>query len=161
MDAKWRLGRWAVLMTACAAAAATAGDQPTTRTRSLTEDVGSAVRERLAGYQPLVEQLRKRSSNELQKLWQWEYKVISVKTSDADALTAELNKWGEQGWECFHVVSAAPPAAGSLPAEHLLFLRKHKGSWLNQIPIRDVLRLFMFLGSLGGEKDTSPGPGGP
>lgn len=156
-----------VLMT-CLAAGVLAGDQPTTPTRSvaddlrealrrrLTEDVGKVVRERMAEYQPLVEQARKVSSNELQKLVQWEYKVVAARTSNPDELTTVLNQWGEQGWECFHVVSAAPTAAGSLPLEHLLFLRKHKGSWISQIPIREILRMLLYLTSDSGAAPTPP-----
>jgi hypothetical protein len=151
------------------AASAWAADQPTTAPRSLTddlrdavrrrltEDVGKAVRERVAEYQPLIEQARKASSNELQKLVQWEYKVVTARTSDPDELTATLNQWGEQGWECFHVVSAAPPKSGDLPAEHLLFLRKHKGSWLSQLPLREILRAILYLSTeSGGQAPTTP-----
>lgn len=156
MERKGRRAWFVVLLVACAGTWTAAGEQPTTPTRSVGDDFASLVRQRLAQYQPVAEQLRKRSANELQKLGQWEYKVVSARTSDTATLTAVLNQWGEQGWECFEVVSATPLVAGNLPSEHLLFFRKHKGSWLSQIPIRDILKLLLYLSSEPGQTQSTP-----
>ena len=147
---------WVLALMTLAASGAWGGDQPTTPTRSITDDLADLVRERLGEYQPLLDQVRKRSGSELQKLQQWEYKVVTARTADPDELTALLNEWGAQGWECFHVASGAPAEAGGLPLEHLLFLRKRKGSWLAQVPLRDILRLLLFLSSEPGEVESVP-----
>jgi len=167
MNRRQRVGLLGLVVIGLMAGAA-AGDQPTSPTQSLTGDlrealrrrltdeVGKTVRDRMAEYQPLLDQARKLSSKELQKLAQWEYKVVSALTSDPDELTAVLNQWGEQGWECFHVVSAAPTGKGGLPAEHLLFLRRHKASWIAQLPVREILRLLLYFSSDSGQTASPP-----
>lgn len=157
-----------LVLVAWAVAPAVSGEQPATPTRSLaedasptlrkriTDDVAKALRERFSAYSPVLDQVRKRSGDELQKLGQWEYKVVAVRASDPDAISAIMNQWGEQGWECFHVSSAAPSTAGSLPAQHLLFFRKPKGSWLGHLPARDLVRLIVYLWMQPGRSDSSP-----
>lgn len=156
MMAHRRFEVWILTVALLAVSAAWAGDQPTTPTRSLSDEIGQLVRERLAEYQPLIDQLRKRSGSELQKLQQWQYKVIAAKTSDPDELTTLLNTWGAQGWECFHITSGAPPKGGGLPTEYALFLRKRKGSWIAQLPLRDILRLLLFISGESDEMQNAP-----
>jgi len=145
-------------------------DQPTTAPRSLAEDMGAALRkrisegitkslrERAAEYQPTVDNLRKRSADEIRKLGQWEYKVVPAATSDPGELTSLLNKWGEQGWECFQVTSAAPRLAGSLPHEHLLFFRKPRGPRLEHLPLSGFVKMFLYLWAQRGEPQPAPQP---
>lgn len=142
-------------------AASTATIAPTTPTRSLGEDVAKVLRQRIAEYQPLVEQLRKRSGEEIQRLAQWEYTVVTAQTADPEELAKTLNQWGQQGWECFHVVSAAPAAAGQLPGQHLVFFRKPRGSWLSHIPVRDLFRALLYLWVQTGDTDATTRPPGP
>lgn len=162
------LGRAGFAIFVLAAVSALAAEPATTPSISLTEDIGQAVRkkvadelaktlrDRAAEYQPLLDSLRKRSSEELQKIGQWEYHVVSARTSEPAALAAVLNECGEKGWECFHIISAPPASAGSLPAEHLLVFRKPKAFWLGQLPLREILRLLLSLWSVAG--DTPPVP---
>lgn len=138
---------FALAVVVCMTSLGDAADQPTTPTWPIPSDWREVLRERMAEYQPLIEQWRKKSSEELKKAQQWEYKVVSVQSSDPEALGSALNQWGAEGWECFHVSSSAPLEPGDLPNKHLLFFRKHKGSWISQIPLRDILRLLMFFTS--------------
>jgi len=137
------------------APAFSAPESATTPTRSLTEDLGTILRQRLSEYQPLIDQMRKRAGVEAKKLQQWEYKVVAAETSDPVRLTELLNRWGEQGWECFHVVSAPPAAKGDLPQRHLFFFRKRKGSVLAQVPLRDVIRLLLYFSAQPTESQNS------
>jgi hypothetical protein len=127
-----------------AAAAAPPVESPTTPTESLAEMLARAAREKASEYEPWLDALRHRGGDELQKLHQWEYKVVKVATADPDALTAALTVWGKQGWECFHVTSGAPPKDGGLPTEHLLFFRKRPASWMHQIPLGDLLKFLLI-----------------
>jgi len=152
----------------CAAAPAFSGQPPTTPTLSLAEeasptlrqrltgDIAKALREKFTAYSPVLDQVRKRSGDEVQKLGQWEYKVVAARASEPDALTAIMNQWGEQGWECFQVTSGAPSAPGGMPSQHLLFFRKPKGSWLGHLPVRDLVRLIMYLYMQPGRSDSAP-----
>jgi len=121
-----------------------AGDVGEALRKRVAEGVGKALRERASEYQPLVDQWRKRSTDELQKIGQWEYQVIAAHTSKPEELTALLNQWGERGWECFQVTSAAPASAGRLPGEHLLFLRKRRGPMLERLPMSEFLKLMIY-----------------
>jgi len=127
-----------------AATTATAGQR-------LKQDLAELLRQRAAEYGPLLDSLRKRSTAELEKMTQWEYHVVKVHTADPVTLTDYLNQWGKQGWECFQVVSSAPSAAGQLPQEYLIFLRRRPSSLLTQIPLRDLMRMMLIMIGEGGD----------
>lgn len=154
MADRLRLLRLAAVLLVLGVAVA-AGQEPTTPTRPVP-NLADLLRKRLDQYQPWIDLIKQRSGEEIKKLQRWEYKVVRAETSDPVELTNLLNKFGEQGWECFHVASGAPSADGALPSEHLLFFRKRPGSWLAQVPLRDFMRLLMIAVSEGGE--TEPGP---
>ena len=116
----------------------------TTPTLSLADILAKAAREKAAEYQPWLDLIRERGGEEIKKLQQWEYKVVKVSTADPQALTQTLNSWGQQGWECFHVASGAPPKDGGLPTEHLLFFRKRPAGLMQQLPLRDLLKLLLL-----------------
>jgi hypothetical protein len=123
-----------------------ASPDSTSFTLAAARDSGSrTLRQKLSEYRPWIDFAREKSAAELQKAQQWEYNVVKVKSSEPAELTAALNKWGQEGWECFQIVAAAPPATGGLPTEYLLFLRRRPASWFSQIPYRDLLRMLMSL----------------
>lgn len=123
----------------------------TTGTLSISDDLATTLRERLADYQPWIDSLRKRAGTEMEKLNKWEYRVVRANGSDPVNLTEILNRWGDDGWECFHVVSGAPGPPTGMPAEHLLFFRKRPKSWFTQMPVRELLKMFWFMMSDTGE----------
>jgi len=50
---------------------------------------------------PHTERLHAKTKEEVQKLFQWEYKVVDVPaTTSASSMEARLNELGEEGWEC-------------------------------------------------------------
>lgn len=134
----------------------TAALQPAGAATTSTQTIGEGLQKMWRDYQPLIENFKQRTAAEVEKLQKWEYRVVSVRGSDPVSLTTALNRWGDEGWECFHVVSGAPSLPTGMPSEHLLFFRKRPRSWLMQVPLREVLKLLWYaIGESGGE---SAGP---
>ena len=83
--------------------------------------------------------------DDLGRIGTWQYKVV-VLPSASLLLEKEMNKLGNQRWECFSVrsVNAVKVTA--------YFKRPHR-SYLKQLPAKDLLKMVPLL--QGGEADTA------
>ncbi len=53
---------------------------------------------------PHADAVQARTTEEVEKLFRWEYKVIELPhTSDPTNFEASLTTLGNDGWECFHI----------------------------------------------------------
>lgn len=77
--------------------------------------------------------------DDLKKGGAWEYRVVQTTAAEAEALEAEMNKLGEQRWECYSVV---PGNNGDVT----IFLKRPARSMIRSLPARDLLRLVPLLG---------------
>ncbi len=62
----------------------------------------------------------------------WEYKIVNL-DSENDEMTAELNKLGKAGWECFHTEGSR------------FYLKKPHESYLRELPFKDFIKLVPLL----------------
>jgi hypothetical protein len=67
----------------------------------------------------------------------WEYKIINVDSEDMANLETKLNEVGKQRWDCFHVSEGA--------GNTKFFMKRHRKSYLKNIPLKDLLILVPFL----------------
>jgi len=67
----------------------------------------------------------------------WEYKVVAVGTDKPEKLEETLNEAGSQRWDCFHV--------SEVGGDTKFFLKRKKKSYLQNIPLKDMLKLVPLL----------------
>ena len=71
------------------------------------------------------------AKDDLEKIGDWEYRVVSLSTVESASLEAELNTLGADRWECFWV-------AGEGKDAKFLFKRPVR-SYLKRIPLRSLM----------------------
>lgn len=72
--------------------------------RDQFQDAAGGVQQALG---PQGEVIQERTKEEVEKLFQWEYRVVDVEASlTADELERRLTELGSEGWECFNIVSS-------------------------------------------------------
>jgi len=78
--------------------------------------------------------------NDVMKIGDWEYKVISIPLGEPEGVERTLNRLGEERWECFWVERAADGGE--------FYFKRPARSYLKAIPSRELLR---FLPDSGGQ----------
>ncbi|MFK7818635.1 MAG: hypothetical protein AB8G99_07945 [Planctomycetaceae bacterium] len=81
--------------------------------------------------------------DDFQRGGSWQYRVVET-TGDSAAQQTQLNKLGQERWECFEVSTGAGDS-------QVFYLRRRSQSVIRSLPARDLLRLLPLLGSGGGE----------
>ena len=71
---------------------------------------------------------------DIQRIGDWEYKVITVTAADDDALEKRFNEFGQERWEIFWVER---DGQGNLR----VFLKRSARSYLRSIPLPDLSKL--------------------
>jgi hypothetical protein len=70
---------------------------------------------------------------DLQRIGRWEYRIEKLPAVDDPALEAQLNRLGQERWECYWLRAEADGTT--------LFLKRPARSYLRSIPVSDLLRL--------------------
>lgn len=77
----------------------------------------------------------------------WEYKVVSVSMADVvenpELLEQTLNANGNHRWDCFHVSESSEMTR--------FFMKRHKKSYLKNVPLKDMLKLIPLLDAANGQ----------
>ena len=68
----------------------------------------------------------------------WEYKTLTA--TSASTVERELNELGAERWECFHV-------AGAVAGKQTFYLKRPVHSYLNNLPMKDVMHLLPIIGA--------------
>ena len=95
--------------------------------RELADELQVTLKQAKAGVQSLTEKGQSLTTEELEKLFIWEYRVeeVKVQTSSAELQTL-LAELGRERWECFAV---------TVHGEQLrLYLKRHPRSYLRYLP---------------------------
>lgn len=71
---------------------------------------------------------------DLEKIGDWEYRIIHIAYVDLDKTEEKLNELGRERWECFWVEQRKDSLA--------FFFKRPKISYLQKIPKGDLLKLF-------------------
>ncbi|MCB0329049.1 MAG: hypothetical protein KDD70_05285 [Bdellovibrionales bacterium] len=80
---------------------------------------------------------------DFKNMFSWEYKIVSTKTTDEEKLQKQLEGLGAERWELVQVV----PSEGG----YKFFFKRPPKSYLKSLPLKDMMRIFSFGGSGGGE----------
>ena len=75
--------------------------------------------------------------DDLGKIGTWKYKVLEIRSDDAELIEQELTELGARRWECFHVLSNADKT--------VFYLKRSHRSYLRYLPAKDLLRLVPLL----------------
>jgi hypothetical protein len=70
---------------------------------------------------------------DIQRIGDWEYKVIKMKSSNIEKIEENLNKLGTDRWECFWVEKKK--------GGNVFYFKKPKISYLQKIPKGDLLKI--------------------
>ncbi len=82
-------------------------------------------------------------ANDLKSQGDWQYRIVSMDSTDPPAIQTRLNELGLDRWECFHVADQN--------GNWTLFLKRPKRSYLSRIPLRDLTN---FLPALSGDEPS-------
>ncbi len=74
------------------------------------------------------------AKDDFNRIGDWEYKIVAIDISEIVNLEKQLNKLGEDRWECFWI--------SEQPENLTLFFKKPKISYLQKMPIGDALKFF-------------------
>ena len=75
-------------------------------TQSLQESLSGVSQDVLTALGPHAEALKNLSTDEVMKLFRWNYKVVDLAPSlPSSGLEDELNRLGKENWECFSIVA--------------------------------------------------------
>ena len=80
---------------------------------------------------------------DLARIGDWEYRLISVSSFSDETVEAELNELGAERWECFAVLHTG--------GRTRLFLKRPARGYLKHIPITDLWKLVPSGGDDAGE----------
>ncbi len=78
------------------------------------------------------------AKGDLEAAGDWEYKVIRLASDSATETEAVLNRWGEDGWQCFWVQTQENGI--------VLFFKRQRVSQIRNLPFAEMLRLLPILG---------------
>ena len=74
------------------------------------------------------------AKEDIQRIGDWEYKVISVAAADDEALEKRFNEFGRERWEIFWVER-------DNRGDFRVFLKRSARSYLRSIPLSDLSKL--------------------
>ncbi len=78
-------------------------------------------------------------AEDIESIGTWEYKTLVMDLADAENIETELNKLGSERWECFWVDRQGE--------RKTFYLKKTRRSFVQQIPLRQLLLLIPLLGA--------------
>ena len=87
----------------------------------------------------LKEESKKWLSEDISRIGDWQYQVVVVDETDPVKVTEQLNKLGEERWECFFV--------DKLDGKLAFYFKKERISYLQKISELRIGRL------IGGDKE--------
>jgi len=70
---------------------------------------------------------------DIKKAGTWEYKIVTTKLNDLQMLEMELNKLGQNRWECFWVERQEDKI--------IMFFKRSQISYIRSIPAKEMLKL--------------------
>jgi len=79
------------------------------------------------------EKARNWIEEDIEKIGDWEYKVIKMSSSNNEEIEENLNKLGTDRWECFWVEKRKE--------EIVFYFKKPKISYLQKLPTGDLLKI--------------------
>ena len=127
-----------VLAAALAACSSREGAEPATADRTLEEirrlyeEAVNAAPEDPVGW----------ARDDLEKLGDWEYRIVVVTNGDAAATEAQLNELGKERWEVFWVTESASALT--------FYLKRPARSYLRMLPLSSLRGLIDEASSDGG-----------
>jgi len=70
---------------------------------------------------------------DIKKAGTWEYKIVTIKLNDLQILEMDLNKLGQNRWECFWVERQEDKI--------IMFFKRSQISYIRSIPAKEMLKL--------------------
>ena len=70
---------------------------------------------------------------DLERIGDWEYRVVDIESADAGTLEERLNAMGLDRWECFFVQSVG--------SDVRLMMKRPRRAYLRHLPVSDMLKL--------------------
>lgn len=77
---------------------------------------------------------------DIDNIGDWEYKIVAFEGKAGKEMEKDLNKLGDERWQCFWVEANAK--------EKVFYFKRTKMSYINKIPAGDLLRI---IGTLNNE----------
>lgn len=87
-----------------------------------------------AGDVDLTEEAKRLIKEDIDRIGDWEYKVVAIDDADSLALEEALNALGEERWECFFVRE-------SPNGKIQFYLKKQKVSYLQKASKADIAKM--------------------
>lgn len=76
---------------------------------------------------------------DVEKMGDWEYKVVTFAGKNHEELEKNLNQLGNERWQCFWVEGS--------PKEKVFYFKRTKMSYINKIPAADLIRIIGVINS--------------
>ena len=73
------------------------------------------------------------AKEDVKKMGTWEYKVVTLSANTSTEIEAELNKLGQEKWQCFWVEKE--------DGRVTFYFRRQARSYLKTLPFREILRI--------------------
>lgn len=86
------------------------------------------------GVERASEEAKEWVKKNLEKIGDWEYKIISIKLKDLDKIEKQLNNLGKERWECYWQQKT--------DKGYVFFLKRTKVSYLQKVPVGHILKTF-------------------
>lgn len=74
----------------------------------------------------------------------WQYKIMSIESSDVESLEKTLNEAGSNRWECYHVDTSGPTWT--------FFMKRTRRSYLARVPLKDLVNMLPVASGDGGSE---------
>ena len=74
---------------------------------------------------------------DVSKIGDWEYKTLTMPTDDPAAMELELNRFGQERWDCFWVDQE--------PTGARFYFKRPRRSYLRHLPAKELLRFVPLL----------------